>query len=99
MRSDFVLQSIVKRHVLVTAIILAAVTIGLQPWAAFRSAKALAGPEQGSADSELHGPSKMELLRQTKSEADAKSVGCIQCHQHTGDPHEKGTIHLGCVDC
>src|SRR5437870_5276036 len=45
----------------------------------------------------------VELLRQPKAVADAKSVGCIQCHEHTHDPHfgpERITsFHLGCVDC
>jgi hypothetical protein len=39
------------------------------------------------------------LLQQSKREADIKSAGCIQCHQNTGDPHEKATFHLGCIDC
>ena len=41
----------------------------------------------------------IDLSKQTKAEADIKSAGCIQCHEHTGDPHEKGTVNLGCVDC
>lgn len=44
-------------------------------------------------------PQRVDLRRQTKAEADIKSAGCIQCHQHTGDPHEKGTVNLGCIDC
>jgi hypothetical protein len=28
-----------------------------------------------------------------------RSAGCIHCHQHTGDPHQKGTVRLGCIDC
>lgn len=41
----------------------------------------------------------VDLRQQTKEEADLKSAGCIQCHQNTGDPHEKGTVNLGCTDC
>ncbi len=32
-------------------------------------------------------------------EAAAKSDGCIVCHQNVHDPHDKETLHLGCVDC
>src|SRR5262249_41655880 len=45
----------------------------------------------------------LELLRQPKQLADAKSSGCIQCHQETHDPHfgpgRITSVHLGCVDC
>src|SRR5262245_2016396 len=45
----------------------------------------------------------LELLRQPKQVADAKSVGCIQCHKETHDPHfgpgRITSFHLGCVDC
>jgi hypothetical protein len=40
-----------------------------------------------------------DLLRQTAADANAKSAGCIQCHQNTHDPHFKETLHLGCCDC
>ena len=36
---------------------------------------------------------------QTAEQAFAKSAGCIQCHQNTGDPHFKDSVKLGCVDC
>src|SRR5262245_61099755 len=41
----------------------------------------------------------VDLRKQTKAQADIKIVGCIHCHQNTGDPHEKGTVNLGCCDC
>jgi len=40
-----------------------------------------------------------DLAKQTIGEAHAKSAGCIQCHQNTGDPHSKETVNLGCCDC
>ena len=47
----------------------------------------------------------LALLRQSKATADAKSEGCIQCHQNSHDPHwdgkldQKQSFFLGCVDC
>ncbi len=41
----------------------------------------------------------VDLSRQTRAEADQKSVGCIQCHQGSRDPHRKETVKLGCIDC
>jgi hypothetical protein len=67
---------------------LAAVVVAIQPWAFFHSAF---GQEITGAPSDLR--------QQTKDQANIKSAGCIQCHQHTGDPHEKGTVNLGCIDC
>jgi hypothetical protein len=43
--------------------------------------------------------SPANLLAQTAEQADRKSAGCVQCHQNTGDPHAKATLHLGCIDC
>jgi hypothetical protein len=46
-----------------------------------------------------------DLLRQTKAWANAKSIGCLQCHQSSLDPHWDGkpdqqpTFYLGCTDC
>jgi hypothetical protein len=39
------------------------------------------------------------LRDQTPAEAEAKSRGCIQCHQNSHDPHFSKAFHLGCVDC
>ena len=41
----------------------------------------------------------VELMKQTAGEAHGKSVGCIVCHQGSGDPHCKPTIRIGCTDC
>src|SRR6059036_1501158 len=66
---------------------------------------AIAQPSQETADPYPMPAAlrSLELLRQPKEVADAKSVGCIQCHEHTRDPHfgpERITsFHLGCVDC
>lgn len=40
-----------------------------------------------------------DLSFQTRDEADAKSSGCIQCHQGVSDMHATPTVHLGCCDC
>jgi len=44
-----------------------------------------------------------DLLRQSKEIAEAKSSGCVQCHQNTHDPHfnseKPPTFNLGCTDC
>ncbi|MEX2093312.1 MAG: hypothetical protein WD971_11580, partial [Pirellulales bacterium] len=39
------------------------------------------------------------LEKQSREEADAKSWGCVQCHQNVADMHDKDTVKLGCVDC
>ena len=41
----------------------------------------------------------VDLSEQTDGEVAAKSVGCIQCHQGSIDPHNKPTVKLGCTDC
>jgi hypothetical protein len=41
----------------------------------------------------------VELMKQTAAEAHAKSAGCVACHEHTHDPHGKGTLRIGCTDC
>ncbi len=45
----------------------------------------------------------LDALLQSKDVADAKSAGCIQCHQNSHDPHfPPGKLHsfeLGCIDC
>ncbi|MSQ96425.1 MAG: hypothetical protein EXR98_17985 [Gemmataceae bacterium] len=86
---DSVKRYLLRRHILAGAPIVVAVLTALQPWSFFERAT-------GQEPIERQGS---ELLKQTKREADIKSAGCIQCHQHTGDPHEKTTINLGCVDC
>src|SRR5262245_51761198 len=41
----------------------------------------------------------VDLLKQTQAEADAKSTGCVVCHQNVKEPHWKDTLHIGCTDC
>ena len=38
-------------------------------------------------------------LRQTREEADAKSVGCLSCHNGIEPMHEATTVVIGCTDC
>ncbi len=52
-----------------------------------------------AADPPASAADGVNLLKQTKEEAAAKSVGCITCHQTVHDPHEKETLNIGCVDC
>lgn len=46
-----------------------------------------------------HRAAASDLLKQTQEQANAKSFGCVQCHQNVGDMHAKPTVKLGCVDC
>lgn len=39
------------------------------------------------------------LIDQTQAEADAKSVGCLQCHSGIEPMHESKYVVLGCIDC
>src|SRR4051812_35429572 len=39
------------------------------------------------------------LIDQTLSEAHAKSVGCIECHQGVEPMHSSPNVVLGCTDC
>jgi hypothetical protein len=38
-------------------------------------------------------------VRQTQAEADAKSSGCVTCHQNIEPMHASPAVRLGCVDC
>src|SRR5205085_8706885 len=38
-------------------------------------------------------------IDQTQREADAKSVGCLQCHQGVEPMHKAEHVVLGCTDC
>ncbi len=38
-------------------------------------------------------------IDQTRSEADAKSAGCLQCHQGIEPMHKTEHVVLGCTDC
>jgi hypothetical protein len=81
---------ILRPHVIVGLTILAAAVTCLQPWSRGQEASQYPSstPTRGN-----------DLSQQTKSQADIKSVGCIHCHQNAVDPHEKGTVNLGCIDC
>jgi len=39
------------------------------------------------------------LRRQNRAEADAKSTGCVACHQGIEPMHVSGAVNLGCADC
>jgi len=41
----------------------------------------------------------VELMKQTDAEKQAKSHGCIVCHENSKDPHCKETVRIGCTDC
>jgi hypothetical protein len=45
------------------------------------------------------GADQWRLLSQTAEQASLKSQGCVHCHESTGDPHVRQTLHLGCTDC
>ncbi len=80
---------ILRRRVLIPVCIAAALATGMLFHAATGQEAKLGSPVASGQD----------LSRQTKGEADIKSTGCIQCHQNSSDPHEKGTVNLGCIDC
>lgn len=40
-----------------------------------------------------------QLERQTTEEADAKSVGCLTCHEGIEKMHTSERVQLGCTDC
>jgi hypothetical protein len=39
------------------------------------------------------------LMRQTRAEADARSSGCLTCHQGIEPMHASTAVKLGCTDC
>jgi len=41
----------------------------------------------------------VNLMRQSDEEAQAKTWGCVQCHQSVGDMHQNESVRLGCTDC
>lgn len=41
----------------------------------------------------------VDLTKQPKEVAQAKSGGCVNCHDGVHDMHMKDTVHLGCTDC
>jgi hypothetical protein len=75
---------------------LAAFTAGGRPREAFGQQPTSSAEDPYPVPPELRG---VDLLRQTAEEAQAKSTGCLTCHQNARDPHEKDTVRLGCCDC
>lgn len=41
----------------------------------------------------------VDMMRQTREEAAAKSFSCIQCHTDVGHMHPINSIEIGCTDC
>jgi hypothetical protein len=39
------------------------------------------------------------LMRQTQAEADARSRGCVSCHEGIEPMHASAAVRLGCTDC
>ena len=96
MFAELVKKRVFWRHLVVGLSILAAILVGMQPWSLGQGRLVPAvNPDLLFND----GKHPADLRSQTKNQAAVSSVGCIQCHQHTGDPHEKSTVNLGCVDC
>ncbi|HVM95651.1 MAG TPA: hypothetical protein VMT89_04650, partial [Candidatus Acidoferrales bacterium] len=52
-------------------------------------------PRRVAAEEVVESP----LLRQTRAEADAKSSGCLTCHEGIEPMHASPQVKLGCVDC
>jgi hypothetical protein len=44
-------------------------------------------------------PQNTRLMRQTQAEADAKSRGCVSCHEGIEPMHASAAVRLGCTDC
>src|SRR5438477_5893355 len=44
-------------------------------------------------------PLRRTWVDQTQAEADAKSAGCLQCHQGVEPMHASPNVVLGCTDC
>ena len=41
----------------------------------------------------------LDLTQQTPDMVEAKSWGCVTCHQGVHDPHFKASVQIGCTDC
>src|SRR5258706_12014795 len=44
-------------------------------------------------------PAPPPLMRQTQAEADAKSAGCLSCHNGIEPMHASAAVKLACTDC
>jgi hypothetical protein len=64
------------------------------------AAKVPASSAQDDPFPPTHDHRSINLATQTPEMADAKSRGCLACHQGEHEPHSKPeTVRLGCVDC
>ena len=69
--------------------------------AAFASAQDIP-PTSVSPDipaSRVASPPARNWIDQTQAQADAKSVGCNQCHDGIEPMHSSSAVVLGCTDC
>ncbi len=87
------LRLMLRGHAVVAGAVLAAVAVVV----AYNLHDAIAADSPAAAAPAA--PDGVNLLKQTKEEAAAKSDGCIVCHKTVHDPHEKETLNIGCVDC
>ena len=68
---------------------------GQDPWGPAR-ALGIAGNESYPIPPDL---CDVDMYRQSKSDAAAKSHSCIQCHSQVGNMHPPNTVNIGCTDC
>ena len=72
--------------------------------AVVRSASLLAAPQESprsGTNDQSASANSAAVLQQTQALVDAKSQGCMSCHQpmDNASMHPTGTVRLGCVDC
>ncbi len=65
------------------------------PWDLARRLGIADNPSYPIPDSLRHD----DLMRQTESQAFAKSEGCIHCHTNVGHMHPIDSVQIGCTDC
>ena len=68
---------------------------GQDPWGPAK-ALGIAGNESYPIPPDL---CDVDMYRQSKSDAAAKSHSCIQCHSQVGNMHPPNTVNIGCTDC
>ena len=68
---------------------------GQDPWGPAQ-ALGIAGNESYPIPPDL---CDVDMYRQSKSDAAAKSHSCIQCHSQVGNMHPPNTVNIGCTDC
>ena len=69
--------------------------VGQDPWGPAK-ALGIAGNESYPIPPDL---CDVDMYRQSKSDAAAKSHSCIQCHSQVGNMHPPNTVNIGCTDC